>query len=138
FLRGAAALGGLAAAGRLRPAWGSRPIAGTLAGPEVPLLSLPAAQAPVDTIVIVMMENRSFDHYFGWLPTDSAYIEAGRSRYGADFTVDGNNDLTYVAPDGAAVPTHHLGDHQTVNDPARGCGHPDPGHGWDQGRTQRD
>ena len=23
---------------------------------------------PIDHIVILMMENRSFDHYFGWLP----------------------------------------------------------------------
>ena len=23
---------------------------------------------PIDTIVVLMMENRSFDHYLGWLP----------------------------------------------------------------------
>ena len=103
-----------------------------------PLLSLPASQAPLDTVVIVMMENRSFDHYFGWLPNDGSYMEAGRHLYGETFTVDGNNQQTYLAPDGSTHNTHYLGDHEIVNDPSRGCGHPDPGHGWDQGRAQRD
>ena len=44
--------------------------------------------APIDTIVVVMMENRSFDHYLGWLGDDEAYLEAGRSRYGPAFRVD--------------------------------------------------
>ena len=26
------------------------------------------ADAPFDTVVILMMENRSFDHFLGWLP----------------------------------------------------------------------
>src|SRR4051812_36280490 len=30
---------------------------------------LPAAKnLPIDTIVVLMMENRSFDHYLGWMP----------------------------------------------------------------------
>jgi phospholipase C len=137
FLRGTAALGGLAAAGRLRPAFASSGPAPEKPAPA-PLLSLPASQAPIDTVVIVMMENRSFDHYYGWLPKDEAYMEAGRRRYGGHFNVNGNNHQTYVAPDGTAHQTHYLGEHEVVNDPARGCGHPDPGHGWDEGRAQRD
>jgi len=137
FLRGAAALGGLAAAGRLSPALASpgRPAKKRRA---TPLLSLPPSEAPIDTVVIVMMENRSFDHYFGWLPNDQAYIEAGRRRYGHHFSVNGDNQQTYVAPDGTSHQTHYLGDREVVNDPSRGCGHPDPGHGWDEGRAQRD
>ena len=136
FLRGAAAVGGLAVAGRLRPALGST---GPKKAPAPrPMLSLPASAAPVDTIVIVMMENRSFDHYFGWLPHDEAFMEAGRKRYGPQFTVAGNQQQTYRAPDGKTHATYHLTGHQPVNDPTRGCGHPDPGHGWDQGRAQRD
>jgi phospholipase C len=138
FLRGGIALGGLAAAGRLRPAWGSGTPRVARAA-SAPLLSLPASQAPIDTVVIVMMENRSFDHYFGWLPTDAAYMQNGLSRYGAGFTVEGRNEgLSYVAPDGRVEPTHHLIGQKPVDDPTRGCGHPDPGHGWDQGRAQRD
>ena len=39
----------------------------------------PAAEAPFDTVVVVMMENRSFDHFLGWLGTDAAYLDAGRA-----------------------------------------------------------
>ena len=28
----------------------------------------PRAISPIDTFVVLMMENRSFDHYLGWLP----------------------------------------------------------------------
>jgi phospholipase C len=72
---------------------------------------------PIDHFVILMMENRSFDHYFGWLP-------------GAD----GLQHQTYAGPDGKPVDTFHaakLGAAQW-----QGCGHEDPGHGWDAGRAQ--
>src|ERR687886_3090846 len=63
---------------------------------------------PVDTIVVLMMENRSFDHYLGWLP-------------GADGRQAG---LSYVGRDGGTKPTHRLApDFQ-------GCAHPDPDHSW--------
>jgi phospholipase C len=132
FLRGTAALGGLALASRFRPVWAGSETRGA------PLLSLPASESSLDTIVIVMMENRSFDHYFGWLPNDESYMEAGRRRYGDSFGVEGDNHQTYLAPDGTPHQTHYLGDHEIVSDPSRGCGHPDPGHGWDEGRAQRD
>ncbi len=69
---------------------------------------------PIDTIVVLMMENRSFDHYLGWLP-------------GADGRQGG---LRYKRPDGKFEETRRLTpDYQ-------GCGHPDPGHGWNSGRRQ--
>ena len=69
---------------------------------------------PLDTFVVLMMENRSFDHYFGWHPDADAR----------------NAGLTYPDAGGTEVPTHHLGtDYQ-------GCGHPDPDHGWTGGRWQ--
>ena len=49
------------------------------------LLSHSAKDAPIDTVVIVMSENRSFDHWLGWLGRDQSYLEAGRSRYGRFF-----------------------------------------------------
>jgi phospholipase C len=60
-------------------------------------------------IVILMMENRSFDHFLGWLP-------------GAD----GRHDLTYVsAVDGNTYPNYSLApDFQ-------GCGYSDPDHSWE-------
>ena len=69
---------------------------------------------PIDTFVVVMMENRSFDHLLGWLP-------------GADGRQAG---LTYL--DGAGQP------HETapLAPDFQGCGHPIPGHVWEQGRVQ--
>src|SRR5580692_4003854 len=60
-------------------------------------------------IVVLMMENRSFDHFLGWLP-------------GAD----GRHDLQYVsAVDGNTYPNYPLApDFQ-------GCGYSDPDHSWE-------
>ena len=103
------------------------------------ILNHPASMSPIDTVVILMMENRSFDHYLGWLATDEPYLEAGRSRYGAGFAVDGIVDLAYPDPaTGDLVATYHLPERVGQQDPWRGCGHPDPGHGPVQGRAQRD
>jgi phospholipase C len=60
-------------------------------------------------IVVLMMENRSFDHFLGWLP-------------GAD----GRHDLRFVsAVDGNTYPNYPLApDFQ-------GCGYSDPDHSWE-------
>src|SRR5204862_2188248 len=71
---------------------------------------------PIDTIVVLMMENRSFDHYLGWLP-------------GADGRQAG---LSYADKDGVVHQT------QRLTPDFQGCGHPDPDHSWDGGRTQLD
>jgi len=72
---------------------------------------------PLDHVVVVMMENRSFDHYLGWLP-------------GAD----GDQTQSFVDPaTGQTVATRQA---STLEAPWQGCGHPDPGHGWDAGRAQ--
>src|SRR6478735_9667338 len=69
---------------------------------------------PVDTFVVLMMENRSFDHYLGWLP-------------GADGRQAG---LSYVDRDGKTWETRPLAPDW------QGCGHPDPDHSWTGGRGQ--
>ncbi|MFC0438379.1 alkaline phosphatase family protein [Kutzneria buriramensis] len=75
---------------------------------------LPAPeQSGIDHIVVVMMENRSFDHYLGWLP-------------GADGRQAG---LTYTDANGVAHQTHHL----TV---PHGCGFNDPDHSYEGGRVE--
>jgi phospholipase C len=67
-----------------------------------------AADAPFDTIVVLMMENRSFDHVLGWLP-------------GANGRQQG---LLYVDKSGATHETWRLGpDFQ-------GCAYDDPDHAW--------
>ena len=75
-------------------------------------LPKPAASG-IDHIIVLMMENRSFDHYLGWLP-------------GADGKQAG---LSYVDRAGVRRKTHHLTDYQ-------GCAHPDPDHSFEGGRVQ--
>jgi phospholipase C len=75
-----------------------------------------AAQIPIDHVVIVMQENRSFDHYFGDLGGDVETIPA-----------------RYACPDasGASVTPHHLGSRCLPLDPAHQW---DAMHaGWDMG-----
>jgi phospholipase C len=68
----------------------------------------------LEHVVVVMMENRSFDHMLGWLP-NARGMQKG---------------LTYVDRDGAEHSTHHLGDDW------KGCAHPDPSHSYQGGREQ--
>src|SRR5688500_6900833 len=68
------------------------------------ILDLPASEAPIDHIVVLMMENRSFDHFMGWLSSDEDYVEAGRSRYGRKFRVDGDQTQVFSDSDGTRVP----------------------------------
>src|SRR5680860_1055347 len=71
-------------------------------------------------IASLMIENRSFDHYFGWLGADA----------------DARQQLSYRNEQGQSVPTRH---HSTLGSGGvewKGCGHPDPGHGWESGRAQ--
>ncbi len=105
--------------------------------PTGSILDGPASSSPIDHVVVVMMENRSFDHWLGWLGGDETWLEQGRSRYGADFGVTANLEQTFAGLTGD-VPTQHLRDLLSGGNPWRGCGHPDPGHGWDAGRAQRD
>jgi phospholipase C len=70
---------------------------------------------PIDTFVVLMMENRSFDHYLGWLP-------------GADGRQAG---LQFTNPAGQKISTHRLTFTQS-------CGFEDPDHSWDGGRTELD
>ena len=101
------------------------------------ILNKPAVYSPIDTIVVVMMENRSFDHYLGWLANDEAYIEAGLSAYGSRFRIAGSQTQQYAKPDTTLVDTYHLETGPTTN-PFRGCPFGDPGHSWTAGRAQRD
>src|SRR5690349_10602789 len=68
----------------------------------------PKGSNGIEHVVVLMMENRSFDHFLGWLP-------------GAD----GRHDLVFEAPDGNFYPNYPLApDFQ-------GCGYSDPDHSWE-------
>ena len=110
--------------GRRRFLAGMAAATGTLALPGCGNSIAPASTATVlpnpadsgiDHIVQVMMENRSFDHFLGWVP-------------GAD----GIQGATFKNSVGADVPTFHL-----AADPDygyQGCGWEDPAHGYQDGR----
>ncbi len=94
------------------------------------------ADSGIDTVVVVTMENRSFDHLVGGLATGAAYLDAGRRRHGPDFRIDGAQHQSYRDPEGRAFATAPLVGNPLEADPWRGCAHPVPGHGWFSGRAQ--
>jgi phospholipase C len=68
----------------------------------------PQGSNGIEHVVVLMMENRSFDHFLSWLP-------------GAN----GRHDLSYLATDGNVYPNYPLApDFQ-------GCGYSDPDHSWE-------
>src|SRR5690242_17324122 len=114
FLGAAAVVGGTAAL--TSDPFSSRPTMASAATSTstTSTTALPApAASGIDHIVVVMMENRSFDHFMGWLP-------------GANGKQSG---LTYVDRYGVSHSTHHL------TQPAS-CGHQDPDHSYEGGRIQ--
>ena len=66
------------------------------------------SKAPFDTVVVLMMENRSFDHLLGWLPGVNGK-QAG---------------LSFPGLKGGTVSTAPLGSN------TQGCGDKDPDHTW--------
>jgi phospholipase C len=70
-------------------------------------------QSGIEHFVLVMMENRSFDHMIGWYPGS-----------------DGNQIQTFLDGDNVAHTTFDLGGEYM------GCAGEDPGHGYSSGRVQ--
>jgi len=82
---------------------------------------LPAPnKSGIEHIVVVMMENRSFDHFLGWLP-------------GAEGKQAG---LSYTDSAGVSHPTYALT--SLVPPDYQGCGHPDPDHSYAGARVEYD
>lgn len=103
------------------------------------ILDRPATACPIDHVVVLMMENRSFDHWLGWLADDQAWLDRGRKRYGRSFSIAGDQTRTFPDPvTGSPVGTAHLPELLAAGNPWRGCDHPDPGHSWTAGRAERD
>ncbi|HEY3723943.1 MAG TPA: alkaline phosphatase family protein [Acidimicrobiia bacterium] len=139
FLKRAGLVGGAAAAATALP--GCRQLFHHL-GPGSAftgrgMLDLPATESEIDHVVVVMMENRSFDHWLGWLAEDHRFLAAGHSRYGGRFGIDGRQHQVIQGPTGPVATAHLVGAADEPS-PFQGCGHVDPGHGWDEGRAQRD
>ncbi len=103
-------LGATGAAGLVTAAGGYR----VLGDSAEAATTLPApGKSGIKHVVVVMMENRSFDHFLGWLPTADGK-QAG---------------LSYVDRYGVRHPTHHL-------DITASCGFNDPDHSYEGGRIE--
>lgn len=120
FLQGVAATGALGMwHGRPAAADASLLVRGTRAGAtaaraaQTTALPAPSA-APFDHVVVLMFENRSFDHLLGWLPGSDG-VQAG---------------LQFTDLEGVTYPTYALAPDQ------QGCGYPDPDHSWEGFVTQ--
>jgi phospholipase C len=100
-------------AAALAPSWPFSKVASARAA--LPNLPSPG-NSGIDHVVVVTMENRSFDHFLGWLPNADGK-QAG---------------LTYVDNQGIAHPTYSLSGDNT------GCPHPDPDHSYDGARVEYD
>jgi phospholipase C len=86
-----------------------------------------------------MKENRSFDHYLGWLADDEAYLDAGRRLHGSGFSIDGRVHQTFYDPLGREAATRPAAYYESKEKvETRGCTYGDPGHSWMNGRVQRD
>ena len=86
-------------------------------GGSLPPLPNPE-ESGIDHIIVVMMENRSYDHYLGWVPGGDGIQE------GLQFP-DKNGDLQSTF--------------RLSQDPAygfQGCGQADPDHSYDGGRVE--
>jgi phospholipase C len=114
FLTKTAALAGL---GGLAAALPAKSLISAAARAQARSSAMPSPRnMPIDTIIVLMMENRSYDHYFGW------YAKG-----------DGRNaGLSYPDDQGVMHPTHDLApDFQ-------GCGFNDPNHEWEGARVEYD
>ena len=111
FLAGAAAVGGAAL---LAPKASARAL-GSAPGERKPAWLPRPADAGFDHVVVLCMENRSYDHFLGWLPSANGR-QAG---------------LRYPDKSGAWHSTYRLNTFQ-------GCGHQDPDHSYQGARVEYD
>src|SRR4051812_25168065 len=113
FLAGAAAAASWAAlsacSSDAKPSASSASSASSaLPGSASTTTTIDPSKAPFDTVVVLMMENRSFDHLLGWMPGVNGKQEG----------------LTFPDSNGNPVPTSFLGTD------VQGCTLKDPAHDW--------
>jgi phospholipase C len=117
FLKGA-----LAGAGTV--ATSARVAGANLALPSLGVERRPA-RTPVEHLVVVMMENRSVDHYLGWYAAENPDFDAVQHATYPDLR----------AAEAPLVATEAWG--QAGRGNFHGRGFADPSHGWSGGRIER-
>lgn len=112
---------------------GAVAVGARVAGADPVNLALPSlgietrpARTPVQHLVVVMMENRSVDHFLGWYGAENDDFDAIQESAFPDLR---------QGPGGPLVPTAPWGERGDGN--FHGRGHPDPSHGWSGGRLER-
>jgi phospholipase C len=118
FIKTAAASAGLLAAGSARGAQADGLVNLALPGLGADHVN-PAT--PIDHVVVVMMENRSVDHYLGWYGNENPHFDATQHR-------------TYLDEAANPVDTENWG--AAGRQDYSGCGYEDPGHGHGHGVVQ--
>ena len=121
LLGGATALTGAAICGGILPVSLTRAVAATLAAPRR------AALGDIEHIVILMQENRSFDHYFGTMPGVRGFADPDAMTLPDGRSVFKQPDPSH--PQGYLMPFHY--DTKTTSAQAT----PDLDHSW---RTQHE
>jgi phospholipase C len=125
LLKGAAAASGAALLGSRLEAARPKPFVNL--GPiSLEAMHSVEGRSPIEHVVVVMMENRSFDHFLGWLP--------GANGIGLGPDGDVHDAQRFEAlhfPD-AAGKTHRIWHNTQLN----ACGEADQDHGYTGGRTQ--
>jgi phospholipase C len=119
--------------GALAAAGAAAAVGPGVAGAQPVNLALPSlragrrpARTPVEHLVVVMMENRSVDHYLGWYGVENPDFDATQVRAYRDLR---------QGPDGPMVTTEPWGARGRAN--FHGRGFADPSHGWTGGRAER-
>lgn len=123
FLRGTLAGAGLAALG---PFAARADDFVNLALPPSGTLLRPKPRTPVEHLVVVMLENRSLDHYLGWYGAENDDFDGVQHAAFPDRRDGGGGALVPTAPWGRAG-----------RDDYAGRGFEDPAHSWTAGRVQR-
>jgi phospholipase C len=121
FVKGAAAGLGAVALG----AQAARADQPNLVLPSLGLEPAPA-RTPINHLVVVMMENRSVDHYLGWYGKENPAFDGTQAHSYVDRRPGMGNTVRHTESWGS-------GGRNDLN----GRAFRDPDHGWDGGRYQR-
>jgi phospholipase C len=131
FIKALAAVGGTSIVGWER-VLASRTMVGSAAlQPAQFELPLPSNH-PVEHIGCLMMENRSFDHYLGWLPGADGLLNSSGHVVPPQVPDTKGNLVTGQCWGASGTPRDQGG----FKDTYCGSAHIDPSHSWDGGRVE--